>query len=105
MSIEWRLRKIMAERGLWSGAELGRALYDKAGFKISPPSISALLTQEPKQIKIQTLDALCTALECTPNDLWKHTPTQISNIEKPKVQEDGKVVNYPNNSESKLPPI
>lgn len=72
----WMLRQVMAERGIWSGAALARLLREKAGYSLSPPSISALLTGQPRQMKAETLDALCTALECTPNDLWAHTPTR-----------------------------
>jgi len=69
----WMLRQIMAERGIWSGAALSRLLQEKAGYRLSAPSISALLTGQPKQMKAETLDALCTALDCKPNDLWVHT--------------------------------
>ncbi|WP_126428112.1 helix-turn-helix domain-containing protein [Brevibacillus marinus] len=71
----WMLRKVMAERGIWTGAALSRLLKEKAGYELSAPSISALINGSPKQLKAETLDALCTALECTPNDLWVHTPT------------------------------
>jgi DNA-binding Xre family transcriptional regulator len=71
------LRKVMAERGIWTGAALSRLLKEKAGYELSAPSISALLRGQPKQMKADTLDALCTALECTPNDLWVHTPSQM----------------------------
>jgi putative transcriptional regulator len=104
LAIEWRLRKVMADSGIWSGAELGRLLEDKAGYKLSPPSISALLTSEPKQVKTQTMDALCTALECTPNDLWKHTPTPVKRLERPTDNKLAKAVNE-SISEDKLPPI
>lgn len=77
MALKWRLRQVMADRGIWSGAELGRLMEQKAGYKLSAPSISALLTEEPRQVKAQTMDALCTALECTPSDLWSHTPSMI----------------------------
>lgn len=73
----WMLRKVMADRGIWTGAELGRLLKEKAGYDLSAPSISALITGQPKQMKANTLDALCTALECTPNDLWVHVPPQV----------------------------
>ncbi|MGG1658100.1 helix-turn-helix domain-containing protein [Brevibacillus sp. NRS-1366] len=73
----WMLRKVMAERDIWSGAALARLLKEKAGYDISPPSISALLNGQPKQMKADTLDALCTALECTPNDLWVHTHPNV----------------------------
>ncbi|CAM3417493.1 helix-turn-helix domain-containing protein [Marinicrinis lubricantis] len=72
--LTWMLRKIMAERGIWTGAELARLLAEKANYHLSAPSISALLTKQPRQMKAETLDALCTALDCTPNDLWVYTP-------------------------------
>jgi putative transcriptional regulator len=77
MTLKWRLRQVMAERGIWSGAELGRLMEQKAGFSLSAPSISALLTEQPRQMKAQTMDGLCTALDCTPTDLWQHTPSFI----------------------------
>jgi putative transcriptional regulator len=94
VSLEWRLRQVMASRGVWSGAELGRLMEQKAGYKLSAPSISALLTEAPRQVKAQTMDALCTALDCTPADLWHHTPSVIETdaIEQEK-QEQQKVVN------------
>lgn len=87
MALKWRLRQIMAERSIWSGAELGRLMEQKAGYKLSAPSISALLTEEPRQVKTQTMDALCTALDCKPSDLWHHTPSvsEMSTAEHEKV--------------------
>jgi putative transcriptional regulator len=82
MALEWRLRQVMVERGIWSGAELGRLMKEKAGYNLSAPSISALLSGNPKQVKAETMDALCTTLECTPSDLWKHTPTYVKKQEK-----------------------
>ncbi|XID91248.1 helix-turn-helix domain-containing protein [Paenibacillaceae bacterium WGS1546] len=71
--LEWALRSVMAERGIRTGAELSRLLKEKANYGLSAPSISALLNGQPKQMKSDTLDALCTALECAPGDLWIHT--------------------------------
>ena len=33
MALEWKLRKVMAEKNIWSGAELSRLLQDLAGYK------------------------------------------------------------------------
>lgn len=74
--LTWMLRQVMANKGIWSGAALGRLLKEKAGYELSAPSISALLKSQPKQMKAETLDALCTALECTPSDLWVHSRSQ-----------------------------
>jgi DNA-binding Xre family transcriptional regulator len=76
VAFEWRLRRVMAERGVWTGAELSRLLLDKAGYRLTAPSISDLVNHPPRQIKLETLDALCTALDCSPADLLVHTPSR-----------------------------
>lgn len=69
MKITWRLRMAAAQREVWTGAQLRRLLAERAGLHMSSASVSALMTKEPAQLKLSTLSALCTALECTPNDL------------------------------------
>ncbi len=71
MRIRWRLRMAAAQREVWTGAELRRLLLAKAGLELSSASVSALLTKQPAQVKLETLAALCTALGCTPNDLFE----------------------------------
>jgi len=65
----WRLRMAAAQREVWTGAQLRRLLADKGGLELSAASVSALLTRQPSQVKLETLAALCTALDCTANDL------------------------------------
>lgn len=72
----WMLHKVMTEKGIWTGAALARLLMEKANYSLTPASISALLNNQPRQMKGETLDALCIALDCTPNDLWVYTPPQ-----------------------------
>lgn len=100
MALEWRLRKVMADREIWTGSELARLMKEKAGYNLSAPSISALLTGSPKQVKSETMDALCTALECTPADLWRHTPTYAQNTKNNKQSKLAKAAN-----DDRLPPI
>jgi putative transcriptional regulator len=69
MKATWRLRMAAAERGVWTGADLRRLLDERAGLRLSAASISALMTKQPSQLRLSTLAALCTALDCTPNDL------------------------------------
>ena len=104
MALQWRLRQVMASRGVWSGAELLRLMEQKAGYKLSAPSMSALLTEAPRQVKAQTMDALCTALDCTPADLWQHTPSVIETHAADKEeQEPQQVVNE--TARRVLPPL
>jgi DNA-binding Xre family transcriptional regulator len=71
MQIKWRLRIAAAQREVWTGAQLRRLLAERAGLHLSSASVSALFTKQPSQVKLDTLAALCTALECTPNDLFE----------------------------------
>ncbi|WBO68951.1 helix-turn-helix domain-containing protein [Streptomyces camelliae] len=80
MKIRWRLRMAAAQREVWTGTELRRLLAEKAGLELSSASVSALFTKEPSQVKMTTLAALCTALECTPNDLIEIDTTPSSGL-------------------------
>lgn len=85
MKVTWRLRMAPAQREVWTGAQLRRLLKERAGLELSAASVSALMTKQPAQLKLSTLGAICTALECTPNDLLEvdTTPLQV-NAEPPK---------------------
>jgi len=101
MTVEWRLRHIMAKNEIWTGTELARLMEAKTGYKMSAPSISALINEMPKQMKVTTLDALCSTLNCKPNDLLVHSPSTI--IEK-NIKEKKEVLKVANGDRS-LPPI
>ena len=77
MRISWKLRMTAAQHGVWTGTDLRRLLRERAGLDLSSPSVSALFTKQPAQIKLSTLIALCTALECTPNDLFDVDTTPV----------------------------
>jgi putative transcriptional regulator len=78
MNITWKLRMAAAQREVWTGAQLRRLLAERAGLHLSSASVSALLTKEPSQVKLSTLVALCTALDCTPNDLIEVDTTPVA---------------------------
>jgi putative transcriptional regulator len=71
MDIRWRLRMAAAQREIWTGAQLRRLLAERAGLELSSASVSALFGGQPAQVKLSTLAALCTALQCTPGDLFE----------------------------------
>ncbi|HZT66309.1 MAG TPA: helix-turn-helix transcriptional regulator [Acidimicrobiales bacterium] len=84
MKVTWRLRMAAAQRDIWTGAELRRLLAERAGMQISAASVSALLTKQPAQLKLSTLAALCTALDCSPNDLLDVDTTPVEAKPKPR---------------------
>ena len=73
MRITWKLRMAAAQREVWTGAQLRRLLAERAGLELSSASVSALFTRQPSQIKLTTLAALCTALQCSPADFPRST--------------------------------
>lgn len=83
MEIRWRLRIAAAQREVWTGAQLRRLLAERAGLEMSSASVSALFTKQPTQVKLDTLAALCTALQCTPNDLIEVDTTPVALPAKP----------------------
>lgn len=83
MKIRWMLRMAAAQREVWTGTELRRLLAERAGLQLSSASVSALFSKEPSQIKLSTLLALCTALNCTPNDLLDVDTTPVAQPVKP----------------------
>jgi putative transcriptional regulator len=84
MQIRWKLRMAAAQREVWTGAQLQRLLAAKAGLELSSASVSALFTKQPSQIKLSTLIALCTALECTPDDLFDVDTAPVAQPISPK---------------------
>jgi len=83
MEVRWRLRMAAAQREVWTGAQLRRLLTERAGMELSSASVSALFSRQPAQVKLDTLAALCTALECTPNDLFEVDTTPVKQAAAP----------------------
>jgi putative transcriptional regulator len=77
MEVRWKLRMAAAQREIWTGAQLRRLLAERAGVEMSAASVSALMRQAPKQLKLSTLQALCVALDCQPGDLIEVDTTPV----------------------------
>jgi putative transcriptional regulator len=78
MDVTWKLRMAAAQREVWTGAQLRRLLAERAGVEMSAASVSALMRQAPKQLKLSTLQALCVALDCQPGDLIEIDTTPVA---------------------------
>jgi DNA-binding Xre family transcriptional regulator len=84
VQIEWRLRKVMASRNVWTATELRELLIQRAGFELSLQSVDVLIKKQPVQVKVATLQALCTTLRCTPNELFGvDAPQEMSIADEP----------------------
>ncbi|HEX8158137.1 MAG TPA: helix-turn-helix transcriptional regulator [Solirubrobacteraceae bacterium] len=67
---EWRLRLLLAERGIFKAIEL-RPLLAQHGISLSESQVWRLVTGKPERLNLHVLMVLCQILDCTPNDLIK----------------------------------
>ena len=65
---EWRLRALLAERGVFSSSDLVPLLAEH-GVRLSDTQVWRLVTGKPERLNLHTLMVLCEILYCTPNDL------------------------------------
>lgn len=65
---EWRLRLLLAERGVFHASDLG-PLLAAHGVTLSESQVWRLVTGKPERLNLHTLMVLCDILQCTPNDL------------------------------------
>ena len=65
---EWRLRLLLAERGIFKAIEL-RPLLAEHGISLSESQVWRLVTGKPERLSLRVLVVLCEILDCTPNDL------------------------------------
>src|SRR5215216_4505407 len=68
LEYEWKLRLLMAERGIFNSKPLV-ALLAEHGIRPSDSQVWRMVTGKPERLNLQVLVALCKILDCTPNDL------------------------------------
>jgi DNA-binding Xre family transcriptional regulator len=64
----WRLREVMASRGLFNTTDLTPLLVER-GIERSQAQIWRLVTGTPERMSLPVLAALCDILQVTPADL------------------------------------
>lgn len=77
-TIKWNLRKVMADKGIWSGQELVDLLEKKAGVILTHSAVMALINKQPRAVRFTTLEALCVALDVEPAEIMIYTPSRAA---------------------------
>jgi putative transcriptional regulator len=91
--MQWNLQLRAAERGIWKSAQMRRMLADP-GLEISAGKMSSWWAGTPPTMRLEELDVLCAALECTPNDLMTPEPNQVA-ARRPRTTETANGGNNP----------
>ena len=68
IQVQWNLRQVMADRGLFQTSEL-LPLLGERGIHLTREHVYRLVTKTPQRLNTEVLVALCDALGCTPADL------------------------------------
>jgi DNA-binding Xre family transcriptional regulator len=68
LDYRWRLRELMAQRGIFTASELAPHLAAH-GVRLSDSQVWRLVTGRPERLNLRALVVLCEILDCTPNDL------------------------------------
>jgi DNA-binding Xre family transcriptional regulator len=80
----WRLRKVMADRDIWTAIELHRRLT-AYGLELSSAHVSRIIQERPQRINTDLLDALVSVLDCDISDILKaEVVTEDGNAPAPK---------------------
>ncbi|MFI1401061.1 helix-turn-helix domain-containing protein [Streptomyces sp. NPDC020681] len=68
LDYNWHLRKVMADRGMFSTTDLLPPLKER-GIALSTSQVYRLVVERPERLSLKILMALLDILECTMDDL------------------------------------
>jgi DNA-binding Xre family transcriptional regulator len=68
LDYRWHLRKVMADRGMFSTTDLLPPLKDR-GIALSTSQVYRLVVERPERLSLKILMALLDILDCTMDDL------------------------------------
>jgi DNA-binding Xre family transcriptional regulator len=71
--VKWSLRWVAARRDIWRPTQLQAAVAE-VGFTPSLSKVAALWSGKPVTVRLDDLDRICAALECTVADLMEAEP-------------------------------
>jgi DNA-binding Xre family transcriptional regulator len=71
--MKWNLRWAAAKRDIWRPADLLKA-FEEVEFTPSLSKVAALWSGKPISVRLDDLDKICAALDCTVADLLEAEP-------------------------------
>jgi len=71
--MKWNLRWVAARRDIWRPTQL-QAAFAEVGFTPSLSKVAALWSGKPVTVRLEDLDRICAALDCTVADLMEAEP-------------------------------
>jgi DNA-binding Xre family transcriptional regulator len=78
--MKWKLRWAAAQRDIWRPSDL-LPVFKEVGFTPSLSKVAALWGSKPVTVRLDDLDKICAALECTVADLLEAEPVATANTD------------------------
>ncbi|MGE4232042.1 MAG: helix-turn-helix domain-containing protein [Bacteriovoracia bacterium] len=86
MAIRWRLRTYIATKhGIFRATDLQRRIAKKTGVLISLQNLCNYLNDKPKALRLETIEIICSALECELKEFCEIEPTKFKTGETRKL--------------------
>lgn len=96
MAINWRLKTYLStQHSVYTVTELKKIITKKTGIIISIQNLANMVNKKPKQIRLGTMELLCSALNCNLGDFLEIKPKIF------RRNEDKKKLSYKNTPNSK----
>jgi putative transcriptional regulator len=80
MPVKWKLREwLRRERDQTRPTDISRMIYRRTGYKISVQAIAELLNN-PKMLRLETMEAICSSFDCKISDLLEVIPSPYDGL-------------------------
>jgi len=80
MTIKWDLKKYLEKKhSIYSPTDLRKIINQETGITISLQNICNYFNEQPVMIRLETMEIICTALNCNLQDFLKILPSKKQN--------------------------
>jgi DNA-binding Xre family transcriptional regulator len=81
MAISWKLKTYLSTtHSVYTLVDLQKTIALKTEFIISSQNLGNIVNHRPKQIRLETIEIICSALDCKLDDFLEIKPKKINNI-------------------------
>ncbi len=96
MSIHWKLKALLSQKySIYNATSFQKRIVNKTGIIISLPNVSKMLKEKPKLLRLETMEIICSTLDCKLSDFMEVKPKVY------KTLEQNKKLSYKNTPHSK----
>jgi DNA-binding Xre family transcriptional regulator len=76
MAISWKLKTYLSQKhSIYKALDLQRAIVNKTGVKMSLQNVCNYLNIKPKSLRMETVELICTTLNCQLSDFCQVSPS------------------------------